>query len=207
LHSACMAHGPPGRSARGGATRMLNGGDFTDTGGGRLCARRGGPRLGQRGGRGAYRRIVRRAEGAAAMWCMNSEAAGTCRERRGVSSGVSVETMTAPGSTAHLAQRGPAAAADGSRQQLAMGRHGGAEAEVRVRWHGQRRCARTASMARSDAGELRTRGQSEREPVGPGLYPRPRCRAAPPRSANRSKALCDTDNDKWAHMSAIFQFK
>jgi hypothetical protein len=64
------------------------------------------------------------------------------------------------------------------------------------RWH--RCCARTTGMARSDMGELRTRGRSERERVRTGLYPRPWRRAAPPRSANSSKALCDTDDDKWA---------
>jgi hypothetical protein len=35
-----------------------------------------------------------------------------------------------------------------------------------------------------------------------GLYPRQRRRAAPPRSANRSKALRDTDDDTWTpHLS------
>jgi hypothetical protein len=48
-------------------------------------------------------------------------------------------------------RRTTALAADGSRQRLAMGRHEGAEAEVRVRWHGQQRCARTAGVAASDS--------------------------------------------------------
>jgi hypothetical protein len=59
--------------------------------------------------------------------------------------------------------------------------------EVRARWRGQQRCAQTAGVARLDTG-----------PVETGLYPRPRRRAAPPCSANRSKALHDTDDDKWA---------
>jgi hypothetical protein len=44
-----------------------------------------------------------------------------------------------------------ALAADGSQQWLAMGRHKGAEVEVRVWWHGQQRCARTAGVAASDS--------------------------------------------------------
>jgi hypothetical protein len=84
---------------------------------GASCMLSSGARLGQRGSRGggAYRHGVRQAEGAAAMRCMDSEAMGTYREQRGVSGGVSTETMTAPVGIAHLARRGLAAAACGAR--------------------------------------------------------------------------------------------
>jgi hypothetical protein len=49
------------------------------------------------------------------MWCPDSEAVGTYGGRRGVSGGVSAETMTVPGGTAHLAWRRLAAAVCGAR--------------------------------------------------------------------------------------------
>jgi hypothetical protein len=54
-------------------------------------------------------------------------------------------------------------------------------------------------QARHREGGVRQRGGGFGHwPVGTGLYPCPRHRAAPPHSANRSKALRDTADDKWA---------
>jgi hypothetical protein len=63
----------------------------------------------------------------------------------------------------------------------AVPRHGGSGAQ-----HSDRRC------------RLRTRARVRTAGRKTGLYSRPRRRAAPPCSANRSKALRNTDDEKWA---------
>jgi hypothetical protein len=74
----CAAHSGGSGPRPRGAARMLDDGDFTDEGGGRLRARSGSARLGRRDGRGggAYWRGIGWAEGAAATRCTDSEAAG-----------------------------------------------------------------------------------------------------------------------------------
>jgi hypothetical protein len=48
---------------------------------------------------------------------------------------------------------------------------------------------------------------SEREPVGMGLYPRPRRRAAPPRSANRRAKTGTVWLTDGPHVTEIFEIK
>jgi hypothetical protein len=68
---------------------------------------------------------------------VDSEVAGTCGEWRGVSSGVSAETMMVPGGTAHLARCGPVAAVCGAQTaavngSLGSGRHSAAAGDGEV---------------------------------------------------------------------------
>jgi hypothetical protein len=87
-------------------------------------------------------------------------------------------------------------------------RRGGAEeAEVLVRWRGQRRCARTCSD--SGAWWLRTeaRGHGAGRPVGHGVPLWHGATAAPSRAANPGAAHGGLATDRRPHMSEYFKYR